>query len=364
MADSGFNVWKEKATGLYRWLSIYSNNYRDDDKTPEIISAESHTRFVEMVNKGLVDYPELWLWHVPAAWGKADFVDYIDGFAIAGGYVYPGFEATAQSVAKEKNLATSHGMPEDLVLYAADDPTVIRFHITREISPLPHWAAANKRTGFVVLKGENEMPLSDVKREFLATVGKLPPEFIKSLEEQLDATAAEAKRSGIESKEVSGLEVETPAPAPVLTPEPVAVVATPEPVAVTDGAAVVKEVKYVTAEEVAGVLGEVVQALVASNQALAAGQAELKTQFSALTKEISDLKRTDAEKLKEVREVTPPMSLKEMVARNIIGNPATRIAEDSPLGNDGPKEKEAKTAPAVTPVPFVNGLISSFAQIQ
>lgn len=352
MANNGFTVWKEQATGLYRWLSIYSNNFRDDDHPSEIISAESHERFVDMVNKGIVDYPELWLWHVPVVWGKADFVDYVNGFALAGGTVHKGFEATAESIAQQDDLATSHGMPIDLILYDQDYQDVIRFHITKEISPLPLAAAANKRTGFVVLKGEEEMPLSDTKKAFLAEIGKLPPAFIKSLEEQLDAAADEANRNGIESKEATP-PVVTPVVEPVAVAEPAAVVVEPEVEAPNTDAK--KEVTYATVEDVANVLAEVIQPMLDSHVALAG-------QVAVLTKELVELKRTDAEKLKEVREVTPPLSLKELVAKNLIGNPAAKIADGSPLSGDKPKEAPPVTSQAPTIVPFINGLLSTAAQ--
>lgn len=155
MPDSvkaNFMVWKS-ATGQYRWFAIYSNNFRDKDNPPEIISEKSHRNYVEMVKSGTVDYPELWHWHLPGtAWGKADMVDYTDdGFAIAGGYVYEGHEKEAEAVAGMDDIRMSHGMPTAYIMRNKADPTIIDFHVTREISTLPGWAAANPLTDFVML---------------------------------------------------------------------------------------------------------------------------------------------------------------------------------------------------------------------
>jgi hypothetical protein len=40
--EQSFTVWKEADDGPMHWLTIYSNNYRDDDNPPEIISKEAH----------------------------------------------------------------------------------------------------------------------------------------------------------------------------------------------------------------------------------------------------------------------------------------------------------------------------------
>lgn len=359
MAKSGFNIWKEASTGLYRWFSIYSNKYRDDDHPSEIITERSQVTFVEMVNKGIVDYPELWLWHVPVAWGKADFVDYIDGFALASGYVYPGCEPIAESLSKETNLATSHGMPEDLVLYDPQDKSAIIFHITKEISPLPAHRAANKRTGFVLLKeGEEAMPFTDEKRAWLQNAAKLPSGFVKQLEDRLDEAAAEAQRSGVQSKELTdalavlpGAEVEEVKVEVVAEAVPAAEVVTLAPdVAVVNS--ILKEQNYATRDEVAQVMSEVLQPILES-------QIALNAQVAALTKELKEVRVVEADNQEKLKEVTPPLSLREMLSKNLIGKAITRVDEDSALGKDKPHEKQASDGFAPTIVPFINGILSS-----
>lgn len=132
--ETGFRVWKQK-DGTYRWLAVYSNNFRDDDNPPEIISRKSHKTFVEMVDKSIVPFPELWLWHIPGTRvGQADMVDFTtEGFAVASGTFDPGREKVAQSLAKMTDQGVSHGMLPHLMKRNADDPSIIDFHVTTEV---------------------------------------------------------------------------------------------------------------------------------------------------------------------------------------------------------------------------------------
>lgn len=368
----GFTLWKE-ASGQYRWFTFYSNNFRDDDHPSEIISKESHERFVEMVDKGIVDYPELWLWHVPVAWGKADWLAYTDGLALASGTVFPEYNHVAEALSKEKGLATSHGMPKTMVVYDDRDKSVIRFHITKEISPLPLSRAANKRTGFLILK-DVDMPLDADKRDWLINTAKLKPEFVKSLEDQIDAVAAQAKADGVETKEVSADPAATPAPtvptpavpAPAVPPTPTPA-PTPAPAvpptqpAVPAGVPVTppvpddpksKEVNFVTRDELAALLPELLNPLIQSNAALV-------KQVDSLTKELKQVQASDASKIALLKEATPPLSLRDMITRNLIGSPAAKLKEGDPLAEDKPKETPAPTGHAPTIVPFVNGIVAA-----
>lgn len=361
----GFTLWKEAHTGLYRWIAYYSNNYRDDDSPSEIISKESHERFVEMVDKGIVDYPELWLWHVPVAWGKADWLAFSDGFALASGTVYPAYNRVAESLMKEKNLATSHGMPRPLLVYDEQDKSVIRFHVTKEISPLPLHRAANKRTGFVILRGDEGMPLDAEKKDWLINKARLKPDFVEALEKQMDDQAADAKAQGIESKEASAPVTEpvlaataTAAPEASTPVTPATVPATPvvaEPVVVAQ----VKEANYVTREEVAAVLTELLTPFMQNQTTFVENQTKLVAQVTDLTKEITSLKATDASKLALLKEATPPASLRDLINRNLFGG-ATEVKEGDPLSGDKPKEAApAASQYAPTVVPFLNGLLST-----
>lgn len=145
-----FFCFKETG-GRLRWFAIYSNNYLDDDGKPEIISEKSHQAFTYLVKEKLVPYPELWHWHVPGTrWGVADHIDYCNGMAYASGLVDEGHEKEAEVLAG-MDVLVSHGMPIPFILHNKDNDSIIEFHITREISPLPKAKAANKFTGFVTL---------------------------------------------------------------------------------------------------------------------------------------------------------------------------------------------------------------------
>lgn len=201
-----FSLWKDRNTGQYRWLAIYSNNFMDRDDPPEIISEKSHKTFVQLVDEGVVDYPELWHWHLPGtAWGKADMLDYVDGFAVAVGYVYPGHEKEAVALSRRKDLGVSHGMPFSTLLYDAENPHVIDFHVTREISVLPHHAVANPLTDFVVLgkPGEKSMPIASKKRDWLRNDVGLSDGDIEGLERNLKELDRLAKATGMNWKSMA-----------------------------------------------------------------------------------------------------------------------------------------------------------------
>ncbi len=200
-----FMLWKEN-DGTYRWLAVYSNNYRDIDNPSNIIAAKSHKRFVEMVEKGEAEYPVLMHWHTPGTeWGKADWLAYDEdsGFALASGYIDAGHEREAEILSTKTNIGVSHGMPMSSIKYENVENGVIIEHITVEISDLPHWAAANPLTSFAVLnKEDNGMTIPDMKKEYLRKVG-VSDEIISNLDKSLAEAGDKAKESGLEYKETS-----------------------------------------------------------------------------------------------------------------------------------------------------------------
>lgn len=268
---AGFHVWKDTDTDQYRWLATYSNNIRDDDRPPEIISSKSHKRFVEMVDKGDAPLPELWLWHIPEwKWGQATAVAYDEnGFAVATGAVdlNKGAEALAEWYAGRDGDLVSHGMPKVSIIRDKEDPTIIVEHLTREISPLFNWAAANKHTGFSILK-EQPMAIPDAKRQAFLDAG-INPETLEQLEESNAATAKETDADGLEKKE-EGKEPEKAAPA-------------------IDAEALVKALDTIEAiDKTVRLLAE---------------------KYVELFAEVKALRRTDDEKLKEGMETLPTASL-------------------------------------------------------
>jgi len=201
-------VFKDTDTGEYRWITRYSNNFRDRDVPPEIISKDSHIRFVEMVEKGEAELPELWLWHVPewkigqADWVAWDAVTDETGFALAGGH----FDKEAYWLAKQLEgvvCGVSHGMPVEHIKRSAKDTTIIVEHITKEISPLPAEWAANEIADFMAISKESTMAIPKEKREKIIGDWGIEPDKLDDLEGRNRLSEAKAKENQVEFKEVS-----------------------------------------------------------------------------------------------------------------------------------------------------------------
>ena len=311
----GFGVWKDK-NGRYRWIATYSNNLLDDDNPPEIISAKSQKTFVEMVDREIVGYPELWLWHIEgSSVGVADMVDFTsDGFSVATGIFYEGKENVAENLSKMTDLGVSHGMLRYPMQRDPENPNVITFHVTKEISPLPMGAAANKRTGFSVVKGSDmSNSFTPEKRDFLAQAG-LSDDEIAQIEESQAKMREEAIEDGVPSKEES----------------------------------VVEEVSedvpnYPTNEELAGVLNELLIPLAEQLNSVVA-------QVTSLQDSVKELQGSDREKIQATKEETPQMSL-----RDILGLNGTPLDGRTKLAKDGPEE--TKQTESVTGISAIDSLL-------
>lgn len=363
---SDLTVWKDDS-GVYRWMTIYSNNYRDSDRVPEIISEKSHRSFEALVDKEIVPPPELWLWHIPGTkWGQADMVTYSDGFSLAFGTVLPGYEHIAKGLQKAidngDDIAVSHGMPGEFIVRNVEDPTIIDFHITKEISVLPRKSAANKLTGFVVFKEEGEeMSIPVEKKEWLVANGLLDLETIEKLESGLAKQSAAADEAGIESKESEEVEDETPAAkeetkeeitggkeeAPVETPEAKVEEEDEEETKDTETPA---EPKPLSRDEIAEAMKAVVTLVQESSK-------ELNSRLSDIEAQMKELQVADTEKVKErVREI-PSDSVLDLMRMSIIGQDDAAVDGRTKLAKEGPEETEP-SAPSRTPSPFLDGLMS------
>lgn len=166
---------KRSDSGKWLWFARYSNKYLDDDRPREIIAEESHLNYIEEVNRGEFDLPELWIHHIQGTtWGKATWVGYDNGFALAAGYVFPEHSELAEHLSKQSGMLLSHGMDSKSIVRDEKNPHIIIRHNTKEISILPAYRAANKLTGFVVLE-ENSMEknkgISQADRRILTEMG-------------------------------------------------------------------------------------------------------------------------------------------------------------------------------------------------
>lgn len=151
--ESSFMVFKDNSNTM-RWMAIHTNNYEDEDTKPEIIASFAHKEFVEAVEEGRAEYPELWGWHAsPAsAIGKADMLHYDEetGFMLSSGKFYEGKEHVAKGLAEfPYPMRVSHGMPKESLIYQPGTNVIVHYR-SREISPLPYGAEANKLTMFAI----------------------------------------------------------------------------------------------------------------------------------------------------------------------------------------------------------------------
>ena len=209
-------TFKKNKNGTVSWLAVYSNNFRDEDAIPEIISEASHKNFDRLLKENKVDYPELWLHHIPGTcFGKATFNAYDDnGFSIAAGYIYPDKVWVVDHLEKiqsEVPLGVSHGMPSEFIRREdASDPTVITHHITTEISLLPMDAAANKMTNFFINSRKVEdKRMTEEEKDILMDGLKFKPEVIQSFESGNKTVATQAIEAGVESKEATKVSADT-----------------------------------------------------------------------------------------------------------------------------------------------------------
>lgn len=330
--NDNFMLWKE-ADGSYRWLAIYSNNFRDRDVPSNIISAKSHKRFVELVEKGEIPYPDLQHWHTKGTeWGKADWLAYDDetGFALASGYVLEGHEQEAEALAElstKENIGVSHGMPMESIKLEDNENGVIIEHITVEISDLPNWAAANQLTSFAILnhKEDNSMTIPEVKKQYLRNVG-VSDTLLQDLDKSLKDVSDSAKSAGIEYKEASDQPV-----AEDVEPEADEVVAEEVTETVSETAEV--EVKETLAESTEEVLAKAVIDVMKP----------FVDELNALKQAISDLQKPAEvveQKAEKQIDMTPAASLSARILKSL----SPVLSQDTISG----AEELARTAPVET----------------
>lgn len=348
--QSGFMLWKEN--DQLRWLTRYSSNFRDDDNPPEIISAESHRRFVDMVDKKEVPMPELWLWHVPE-WrlGKADWLAYDDsGFALASGTIDRGKEIVAEQIAKQKLVGVSHGMPVSSIERDTNDPTVIVKHTTVEISPLPYESAANKMTAWVLLgdtmKEGNNMPIPDRKKQALIDDWKMDPELLDQLESINAQDAEKAVEEGIESKEATEATEEQDTETQETTPEETQPEEEKQADETQEETPPADEVQPPTREEIADAIASVLKP------------------YIEMTKEIGErldkLEQSDEEKVAKQVSLTPSASVSALLAQkfSVIGDEVAKVDRRKSLAKSKPQETKDENYKQSVGIPFIDAMLA------
>jgi len=326
----GLMIWKEG--DAYRWLAIYSNKYRDDDRPREILASAAHKQFIKEVEAGQAPYPELWHWHVPGTrWGQSDWLAFDDdtGFSLASGWVDADHAKEAETLAGlDLDVRVSHGMPEASIERDEKDRTIITRYRSVEISDLPGFAAANPLTSFQVLKeGANMIP--DEKLAYLKMVG-LSEEKIDALKADLDGKAKEAQARGLEFKETAVTEPE-PEPETVEEVEPAAEEETPPVVE-----------PALTLEGIGKAMSDVLAPFVARLEAN-------ETSLKGLTKPIE-------EKVAEKAADTPAASLSALILKNL----SVRGSEKAKVGEKAEGEGPAETkAAGKTGIQFIDSMLAA-----
>lgn len=253
-ATSNFVAFKEGDT--WRFVTAYSNRYYDNLK--EVFPEASHERFLAWADADPPGrYPELWDWHTPVGvstygmkeafklgMGRADFLDYQDGIAVAAGYFYPEFNDAAEALSKTPGLGVSHGFGYAPWALNEKDGSYSE-HFVFELSPLPRARAANFGTTFLTDLGikEKDMNFRPDRRAFL--VGIHGETKVKAMEKTLGDVATNMKDSGVDFKdfaaELANMEP-APAAAPAAAVTPVSE-STPTPAAGDSLAAITNAVK-------------------------------------------------------------------------------------------------------------------------
>lgn len=145
-----FNVFKG-TDGKWYWIARYTNAY--EDKEHEIFTEKSHEDYIRRVDMGLVDKPELWVWHTKGTkHGQADTLFGVGRIVVAVGHFDETVEAQKAIKFYQKNankIKLSHGT---LAPKWAIHDGLIEAHNTFEISTLPIGAESNPYTDYEVIK--------------------------------------------------------------------------------------------------------------------------------------------------------------------------------------------------------------------
>ncbi|NIM52239.1 MAG: hypothetical protein GTO22_23845 [Gemmatimonadales bacterium] len=216
------------------------------------------------------------------------------------------------------DVGVSHGMLKQSIKRDEDDPSIIVQHITREISPLPAWAAANTMTGFILSKEAN-MAIPDEKRQALQEEWNLSPDLLGSLEAANAESAKEAEEAGTERKEKDG-DGTTQETAPAEQEQPL------------------------SREELGQVVTAIGQTLTAMSQQMAALAGEVK-------------------ELKEARAAEDEETLTDLFQR-AIGHEQARVDGRTKLAKAGPKETphgkdDEQSGVILTGNPLVDNMVNS-----
>ena len=355
--------------GLMHWSAVYSNSFRDDDyPVREALSAESHRLFEVLVDEGAVPYPQLWVYH-EKSWnlGQSTWVatwenpqDESVVFALAGGYIHPGLEDVAESIMSMPSVKVSHGMYRDYVIRDMDDPSIIRFYISKEFSVVPGGLEANHLTGFFL--DEDDTMSEDFAKKRKALEGRgVPGEMLDKLQSLTDTLSEAGVALEFESVKTAGETEDADAAADNVTQtdqetesqDTTADVDGQEPV---EGDAADQD--GVTDEGTQEVMTELAKAVeISLNAAMVLNEKVngLQETLQTLEKSVRDLRKSDDEKVAEKAKMTPMASMAALVNASVVGKDGAREDGRSSLAKSGPTETQGgESVRGRTPFPLVN----------
>jgi len=348
-------VWKEIDTDQYRWFGRFSNNFRDEDKPPEIISEASHKYFLDRVEKGLAPMPTLRVWHVPE-WtiGQADWLAYDDagndaGFTLASGTFTKGLDDVAEWLLGQKKVLMSHGMPPWSIKYDSTDPSIIVQHESKEVSVLPDFAAANKLTGFAVLAMEEDMAIPKDKKDILINQWKADPAMLDRLEAMNVKVASLAKEAGLESKEQATKEETVENEVKVATETANTEEVVTQTTDTTVAPATTTPTDFPTRQEI-------VEAVAAILTPMAERLDALETSIDGFTKAVKELQKDQDEQVKQTIDNTPAASLSALIMQRVVGNPDAELDGRKSLAKSKPQETPVNNR--TIGVPFLDNMLS------
>jgi hypothetical protein len=195
---SPFVLFRENEDRL-RFMAVYSNIF--EDKHNQILTTESHKEYVDWVSESKL-YPDLQVWHCGdgSKIGKADVIDFVDGFAVASGVIDSNKEEIAYKAA-ESDPGVSHGF----VGLLQNSTGLWNKYRSFEISVLPEWAAGNENLDVLYAPGSKEffMPFDPKKRAYLSSLG-ISEEDISNFE-----SAAKEQSDNLKAMNIAHKSLET-----------------------------------------------------------------------------------------------------------------------------------------------------------
>ena len=367
------NIFKSK--GIWKWVGIFTNNFRDDDIRPEIFSADSHRRYVDKVDTKEKDLPELWLFH-EEAWkiGKASFVavdEHEDDivFVVVGGDIDADKYNVAEKLAQSRYpLKMSHGVPASEIVRNKEDDSIFDDYWSMEVSIVPAGLEANPLTAFGVI-GDSNMIAQHKREEMKAALG-VDDSLLDGLEAVNAQVAAEEKERREHKSKTQEVEKEVEVEETVLPDA-----AAEEIVGITDDApqvdTVVEDtvVEELVVEEVAEEIeeGPSMADLVGALAGIGKSLDLIVTRLESTEKTVADL--TEKAEVKEVEEkaaqaepIPAPeapvaLSIFDSLKSSIIGKNAA-IVKDTDDGLDKQPEEAEAEIKSRTGSALVDGLIA------